>query len=259
MFVREALDHDHALYLANLIDAGVVMKDRIWSTPDLLIIDGRHRREAFELAGHKSGPVDFYKVDDEADLIAAAYRANTGGSKPPTIADTEHTIGLLLEKSVSMRLIGDMLGLPASIARKYATEVKSRQNRAKLVKAAAAVTEGNTTVAKAAEQYEVDPVKLKEMLTGTKERSRHGSNGIKEMQRTLTKLFHSLGMKNASLCRKMIEKFEDGDMSSSEVLEVFAHLEKLQSGSGRVITDWKARFAAKAGINIKPKRARKAA
>lgn len=257
MFVREELDHDHVLYLAGLIDANVKMKDNIWATPEHHMIAGRHRKEAYELAGHKEVDVDIYVPDNELDHIAAAYKENTGGSKPPTISDTEHTIGLMIERGASARSIAELLGLPGSLTRKYVAEVKSKLDRAKLVRAATAVTEGNLTVQKAAEQFGADPEKLKELLSGSRKREKRG-NGIAEMQRALTKLYRGAGQKNSVLCRRLIEKFEDADMSSKEVLAVFSHLEKLQAGSARAIAEWKTRFAAKAGIEIKPKRKRSA-
>ena len=239
LFVRKELDGDHVLYLAELMNGGTEMKDRIKVNEDLIMVDGRHRKEAYELCKVMEVKVDIVVIDDETDLIAEAYKANTGGSKPPTIADTEHTIMLLLDRGESMKRIGELLVLPASMARKYVGEVKSRMNRAKLQRAADAVTDGGLTIGKAAEQYEVDLDKLKEVLSGHK---RSHKQGVAEVQKQLTKTYKTLGQKNAAAIRKLLEKLEDGDVSERQVSEIFRHAEHLNKQSAKSISEWKARF-----------------
>ena len=244
LFVRGELDQDHALYLGDLIEAGVSMRDMIEVTERdglIEIVDGRHRKEGYELAKVSEVKVKVLDFDSEAEMIAYAYRANTGGSKPPTPADTEHTIMLLIQQNEGMKRIGELLGLPTSLARRYATEVKSRMNRAQLQRAAGAVTEGGLTVTKAAAQYDVDPEKLKEILSGHIHKVK---NGVAECQRNLSTLYKSVGLKNARLLKSLIEKYEDGDVNAKQMLEIFKHLEDLQKKSSKVTVDWKARFQA---------------
>lgn len=119
-----------------------------------VVVEGRHRKEAYELNNVAEIKVKVLEFDDEAEMIAYAYKANTGGSLPPTPQDTEHTIMLLLEHGETMKRIGELLGLPAGMARKYISSVKSKISRQKLMKAAAAITDGGLTVAKAAEHRE---------------------------------------------------------------------------------------------------------
>lgn len=243
LFVRKELDQDHVLYLAELVEGGVEMNSKIKVTEDMTLIDGRHRKEAFELAKVTEIKVDVYKIDDETELIAEAYKANTGGSKPPTVADTEHTIMLLLDRGESMKRIGEMLVLPASMARKYAGEVKSRMNRAKLQRAAEAVTEGGLTVSKAAEQHNVDADKLKEVLSGHK---RKHKSGVVEVQRQLTVIYRGLAQRNVAVLRKMTQKFEDGDVSKKQVEEIIRHIKSLLNKSSKTVTEWETRFLASA-------------
>ncbi len=240
LFVRKELDSDHVLYLAELIDGGTEMKDRVRATEDMIVIDGRHRKEAYELAKVDEVKIDVFRVEDEIELISEAYKANTGGSKPPTIQDTEHTVMLLLDRGESIKCIGELLGLPASMARKYTTEVKSRMNRAKLQRAAESVTEGGLTITKAAEQYGVDVEKLKYVLSGHKRNHKQG--GVAEVQRQLTKTFKTLGQKNAAAIRRILEKLEDGDITERQVREIFVHVEALHKRSAKSMSDWKARF-----------------
>ena len=54
LFVRKELDVEHALYLAELIENGTPMRDLIEVTDTAdhtnIVVDGRHRKDAYELA-----------------------------------------------------------------------------------------------------------------------------------------------------------------------------------------------------------------
>lgn len=244
LFVRKVLDQDHALYLAELMDGGVEMRDPIEVT-DLLvpnsIVDGRHRKHAFDVNGVEEVKVRVLEFEDEAEMIAYAYKANTGGSKPPTQEDTEHTIDVLLNHGVAKKRIGEILNLPLEVARKYINSVQSKLERQKVMRAAAAIRDGGLTLAKAAVQYDVDPDKVKAALGG-KKKAKHG---VEELQRTLTTAYRSLGMKNARAIRSLLEKHEDGDVAEKQVRSIFDHIEHLQRQSTKSVADWKKRFETK--------------
>ena len=240
LFVRQSLNEDHALYLAELMENGVDLPP-IKVASDFTVIDGRHRVEAHVVNMKKEIRCEVLDLTDETEIISEAYKANTGGSLPPTREDTEHTIMLLLERKESKKRIGELLGLPPGLARRYISEVQSRTNRAKLQRAAAAVTDGGLTVAKAAESHEVDLEKLKEILSVRRRKHKHG---VAEMQRALTKTYKSLGSKNASALRRLLEKYDDGDVTEKQVRDIFSHLEDLQKKQTRSTTDWKHRFDA---------------
>lgn len=240
LFVRQVLNQDHALFLAELIENGVELPP-IRITRERVVIDGRHRIEAYELNNRVEIKAEVEEVGTENELIAEAYKANIGGSLPPTPQDTEHTIMLLLERGEAMKRIGELLGLPAGMARKYINSVKSKTSRQKLMRATTAITDGGLTIAKAAEQYDVDPDKLKEILSG--HRRKH-KQGVAEIQRGLTSSHKSLSMKNAALIRRLLEKYEDGDVTEGHVNDIFVHIEQLQKRAARAVSDWKKRFDA---------------
>jgi len=241
LFVRQQLDADHVVYLAQLIEAGVNMRDPIEVTADLSVVDGRQRREAYDLAGVTSVTVRVIEFESEAELISYAYRSNVGGSLPPTPADTEHTVMLLLDRGEPKRRIGELLGLPTSLARKYIAGVEAKRARALLQEAVSAVAEGGLTVAKAAERFGVDLDQLKEKLSGQRP---NGRENLAEVQRKLSNRFRSGGQKNAALLRSLLEGFGDGDVTEKQAKDIFRHLERLQLRSIKAVADWRSRFEA---------------
>lgn len=243
LFVRKALNQEHALYLAELLENGVELPP-IKITQDRVVIDGRHRIEACQVALRKEIEAEIVTVRDETDLIVEAYKANVGGPLPPSRDDTEHTVMMLLERGEPKKKIAELLGLPAGMARRYVNDVQSKASRAKLQRAAAAVTDGGLTVARAAEQYGASVEKLKEMLSG---RRRKHKEGIAEIRRNFTKLYKSVGLKNANAIKRLLEKHEDGDVTEKQARDIFTHIEHLQKESSRKVADWRKRFEAMSG------------
>lgn len=240
LFVRQALNPDHVLVLAGYAENGVKLPP-IKITPDRAVVDGRHRIAAYQLLDRDQVEAEVVEVDSEAELIAMAYKANVGGSLPPSSKDTEHTVMLLLEHKETMKRIGELLGLPSGLARRYVKEVQTRAASAKMQRAVSAVTDDGLTVVKAAELHEVDPEKLKERLSGHRRAQR---SDIPEIQRGLTRTFRSLGARNATLLRNLLERHVDGEVSERQVREIFTHFRRLQKQSGRTLDDWMSRFEA---------------
>lgn len=238
LFVRLRLDQDRVLALAELIEAGKKLPP-IEITPDNVILEGRHRTEAHELCERAEIECEIVNIDDEIEMISYAYKANAGGALPPKREDTEHTIVMLLERGANKKQVAELLDLPPSVARKYITEINSKMTRAKLTRAAGAVTDGGLTVAKAAEHYGVDPAKLKELLRGSKKANKPG---IAELLRSLSALYRSVSQKNAATARRILEQFEDGDVTAKQVRQVFHQMERLQRNSSRAVADWIKRF-----------------
>lgn len=244
LFVRKELKHDWALQLGELISAGVVMKDKIRVTEDMVILDGRHRKEAYELAGVKEIEVEIVRVSSELEFISEAYRANTGGSMPPTKEDTEHVVALLLNRGESMKRIAEILALPTSVARKYATDVKSRMRRANMQRAIESITEGGLNVSKAADQYGVDLDELKAQIYGVRKKKAL-TNGIGEMHRQLSFNQRSASQKTANLLRTLLNRFEDGDVTEKQVRDIIDDISRAQKRGVKVLSEWVKRFDAK--------------
>lgn len=240
-YVRKQLDTEWAIQLGELIESGVEL-DPIFITRDGKVIDGRHRIEAHELAGKTEIRCKIVDADNDIELVVFAMKCNMGGSLPPNKADIEHTICELLNRGVPKKKIEEVFDiLPGRLVRKYLGEVESRLLRAKLAKAATAVVEGGLTLAKSAEQYQVKEGDLRAMLGSKAKRKK---NGVGELRRELTSRFRSSGAKTAFALRKMIELYQDGDVSHRQVLDLFDHLDSLTRQEARAIAGWRKRFDA---------------
>ncbi|MBI4713759.1 hypothetical protein HY771_01035 [Candidatus Uhrbacteria bacterium] len=244
--MRRELDTEHALYLGQLIANGVTMRTPIEVTDCdgilNVVVDGRHRKEGYELAGMNEIDVRVLEFESEVEMIGYAYRANAGGSLPPTPEDTEHTVMLLIDKGESIKRISELLSLPPGMTRIYVKSVKSKSARKQLMKAASAVTDGGLTIAQAAEKHGVDPETLKDHLSG--KRRKH-KQGVADVQRQLTTAYKSMGSKNAALIRSLLEKLDDGDVTRRQVADIFAHINELQKSASRALEGWRSRFEVK--------------
>ncbi|HOR57431.1 MAG TPA: ParB N-terminal domain-containing protein [bacterium] len=239
-FVRTGLNEDHVLHLAELIEAGTELPP-INITSDMLVVDGRHRIEAYKLNGLDKTKAVLVEVRDKTSLIAEAYRANIGGSLPPTPADTEHTIKLLVGSGASMKKIATLLGLPPSITRRYVGSVKAKDARRRLSEAVSAVVSQNATVEEAARLFGVNPATLQERLGG-KQHGDKGRLGISELNQALTRHNKSAGQKLRSIVESAIRLYEDGDATSKEVLDLIKRVDAGLRSSLETNADKNTRF-----------------
>jgi hypothetical protein len=241
-YVRTALNSDWAYQLAELIESGVE-PDPIYITRDGKVIDGRHRLQAHSAANRTEIRCKIVEADNDIELIAFALKCNMGGSMPPSKADFEHVIRELLNRGTPKKQLADTLPmLPNSLVRKYLKEVESRMNRAQLAKAATAVAEGGLNVPTASIQYNVDEKDLKAILSSTSKRK--SKNGIEELERAFSNRFRSNGTRTAASLRKILDMYQDGDVTHKQVLKMFNHLEHLIKRETRAIAGWRKRFDA---------------
>lgn len=238
LFVRRALDEDRVIDLAALIEHGEEL-DPIEVTPENEVIDGRHRIEAHSLLNRESIKAKVTVVANETDIIARAYRANTGGAKPPTQEDTEHTVTLLLGRGQSHKRIAEMLGLPVSLTRKYIDTIHSKTKRMKVQQALDAVAGGGLSPVQAAQKYDLDVSILKSAISGRRSKTKEGFAGI---QRSVTTLYRSASQRNRMVLEGLLKRYEDADISESQVRQILGHMEKSHKSMGQRIQDWKNRF-----------------
>src|SRR3989344_5959134 len=219
-FVRKELNADWALQLGDLVEHGVEM-DPIYITRENKVIDGRHRMEAHELAK---------KPEIKCKIVEADN-------------DIEHTIQDLLNRGVPKKQLAETLSmLPGKLVRKYLNDVESQMQRAKLQKAALAISNGGLTVPKAAIHYDVPEDQLKALLT-TRVKGKT-KRGIEEIQRQLSVSYKSLGQRNSATVGRLLEPDQDGAGSHKQAMKIFTHLDHLIKVSSRKATEWRKRFEA---------------
>jgi transposase-like protein len=220
----------------------------------LAIVDGRHRKMAYEMCDRAEVEVKVLKFTDEVEMITYAFRANADPAAPlpPSTHDIEHTVELLLERGQTIKAIVEALGLPAKMTRKFVQQVNDRLERAKVMRAAAAVTEDGMRVTDAAQKFGADPEKVKIVLSGNRKKRK---DDMKELERKLTHFFKSVSQRNAATCRKMLEEYDNGDVSAAEVRKVLGKIAAWQKQSARALGDWQARFEAKFSTGVGTKTA----
>src|SRR4029077_10348078 len=102
-FVRKGINQDHVLMLAELYEAAMLEHKgdmvaaskavtAIQLTDEHDLIDGRHRKEAMELAQITEAYVEVKSGMTSSELVVAAAKANYGGALPPTREDMIYTI-----------------------------------------------------------------------------------------------------------------------------------------------------------------------
>lgn len=245
LFVRTCLNQDHAMMLGLAMEHGERLPP-IQVTREFVVIDGRHRIEAHLLNSCKAIECEIIDVTDETELIRLAYRANAKSSLPPTQDDTEHTVALLLERKVTMKRIGELLALPASLARTLVKHVESKIMRKKVAKAIALVANGKYTTEQAAAEVGVPLGAVQDAMTPPKNRKRHSDAG--EIQRSITRLGRSTARKYSALLQELLKKVEDGDITVKAAAQIFQHVERLHRANSRSTAGWKARFEVANGL-----------
>lgn len=255
LFVRVALDEKWAETLGDLLMAGTELPPVIvCSVGDRFrLLDGRHRKWAYEANGKTTIPAIIVEVaGGEVELIAASYRYNVGGSMPPTISDTQHTIEAMLDAGASKKKIGDLLDLPALVARKYIETVEQAVKRRRVNKAAHDVAERSLTLPEAAEINNVTVDELKARMGVKPGRKKKEKNdfvgaGLNACSRKHRGLSSSRGKYLAELVKRVIES----EVTPQQALDVLDALGKMARQDIRTVEDWRKRLALRVNGTVK--------
>ena len=226
-YVRVALSEEHVLRFAELYEHKAEVPLIKVTEGTMQLIDGRHRKAAMLLYGLTEAEVELVAEAEFPELIIQALKANVGGSLPPSKADIQLTIKILLEKKVTQKWIisqiHEMVGFPKSLVRRWLDNVHSELSKAKKVRALNAVTEGGMTVPDAAKEFGVDPETIKDAIRG--KRKKAGELGANAIKGGITTKFKSLWASNGRLLRKLSQGYEDGEVTKECLQDVLAHIE----------------------------------
>ena len=256
-FVRKGINQDHVLMLAELYEAAMLESNSdsvaasravaaIQVTEEMELVDGRHRKEAMELAQITDARVEVLPPMTTAELVVAAAKANYGGALPPTREDMIFTIEQLLTRhGMTAKAVEEhMTMLPKSVVRKYVNMANKRINEIRLKLAITDMANG-LTLQQAARQHSLKPEAVQLALEGKKPKSK---TGAAQLSSALTAYTKGYSGQVSRIINKSIEEFRNGEISEDTVQTALNHQGHLMRRMFLRLEDWQRRLkAAKVG------------
>jgi predicted transcriptional regulator len=260
--VRIELNRDHVDHLKDLIGAGVEMDPLLVSEDDDELIDGRHRKAAYLEIGIKEAECEIRTFASQAEKIVAALHANVGGSLPPTHADVNHTMQILLTSGESRKsiieMVSERIGFPPKLIARHLDEVQSNMAKARLKKAASAVVNSGKTVHEAAAEEGVKLETLKKFLKVEGETDDDRATSVNQVKSYLSTQFASLQCSQGQVLSKVLRELKDGLLTPEESQIVIEHVKKLTGRLNHHHEEWVKRFASHIGSTVEATEATKA-
>lgn len=258
VYVRTDLDWDRVTQLWDILttpgedgqptelDPIEVTTDFVPDGSEYVVIDGRHRIQAYTDAERNQIPIRIVRVKSMEELVARAWLANNRSDAPlpPSSDDRKHTITLLISMGISKRRIAEMLGFPGSLGRKYVDDVVKEIARYNMDQAAKAVSEQDMRPSEAAAQFGVDETKLREKINSSR-RAKKVQVNLDEIKAKLTYQQKSDSMKMAAVAKKIIDLFDNGEITEEEAADMFKLLRNQHNQAGRRLKGWEDRFKKK--------------
>lgn len=256
-YVRKSINTDHVLMLAELYESGMLESKGdmvkasqvvrpIQITEEGELVDGRHRKEAMELAQITEAKVEVLPAMTSAQLVVAATKANYGGALPPSREDMVYTIEQLMTRHgmTAAAIESQMVMLPRSVARKYISMANKRINETRLKLAITDISNGST-VLQAARNHNLKPEAIQLALSGKKPKTKTGASQLSAALTTYAKGFSN---QTSRIIGRALEDFRDGELSEEAVQTTINHFGHLLRRMFLRAQDWENRLkAAKMG------------
>lgn len=251
-YVRRGINQDHVLMLAELYEAAMVeSKDSVAAsraitaiklTEEGELVDGRHRKEAMELAQLTDIRVEIVPAMSPSQLVVEATKANYGGALPPTREDMIFTVEQLLSKhGMSAKAIEDsMTMLPKSVVRKYINMANRRLTDLKLKLAIADLSNG-MAITQAARVHGLKVEAIQLQLEGKKPKSK---TGAAQLSSVLTTHHKSHAAQIGRVVNKAIDDYRDGELSEEALQSALNHYGHLLRRQFIRLEDWQNRLKA---------------
>lgn len=237
--VRKKLDDSHVYNLAMLYEAGEELPP-IVITKQMEIIDGRHRKEAMELAGRQVANCIISSEVEEGAIIVSALKANVGGALPPTKEDIVHSIVLLFNQGWTEKKVVDNMPFPRVVTRRYAKDAWGIILKAKLTSALKAISDDGVTVKVASERFGVPEEKIKEHLNPNRKREKQ--RGVAYRKSHISRAYQGFHRKIAYEIQALSREFEDQIVSEDEALSVFDNIFELIKKGEKRVEEHRTRF-----------------
>jgi len=246
--VRIALDSDRVNYLKSLKDSGIELDPVLVSEEEdgsFELIDGRHRKAAYQLSGSTTIRCQVKKYDSLTEKIVVALKCNVHGPLPPKEADLSHVMQLLLAAGESRRSIIEMIsfqvGFPPRLIKKHLDWVQANLQKSLLRKAHNTVVNDGKTVHEAAAEYGISVETLKKHLQ-EKNGDEEGAINFNQLQshirQNCNRLNHVLGSNLSRIARDL----KDGVINEREAMTMIAYVEQLVENFNRRHREWVKRF-----------------
>lgn len=217
-------------------------KDPLLITADGQLMDGRHRKEVYELCGIDMVLCEISPLTEQKDIIAEAWARNSDASLPPDAEAFEHTVIMFRVLRCSQKEIAERMRIPLNYARKIISKILHKETQRLLAIAATDMSENDLSVSKAAEKHGVDLKQLKDYIKPR--RNKRGKSNVDTIKALLTKNATSFGTRQGRLMKTLFERFEDGEMNPAEFEEIFEQLRKGAKTVARTVGEWESRFRA---------------
>lgn len=251
-YVRKGINQDHVLMLAEIYEAAMLEgKDSVEAskaieaikvTPEGDVVDGRHRKEAMELAQLTDIRVEL--VDGtKADLFVLAIKANHGGSLPSTREDMIFNVEQMLGKmGMTQKAVEEALPiLPKSVVRKYINTAVKRISEAKLRLALHDISSAGLTLHQAAKVHGLKVEAIQLALEGKKPKSKLGAA---QLSATLTTYTKGYSNQISRVINKAIEDYQAGEIPEEAAQAAINHLGHLLRRIFLRTEDWNSRVKA---------------
>ncbi len=256
-FVRIALNEDHVVHLASLLEAGTELPDILVADDpdgqyDKAVVDGRHRIAAHELLGHVEMKCELRKFASYAEMVLVALKCNLGGALPPGASDISHTMELLLASGMKRRDIiaqtSETTGFPPRLVQKHLADVQSKLAKVRLKKAANSVTSEGMTVSEAAAHHGVKLEALKKLLQPEGELEKNGGCNVPQLKAFLSNRFGSMNKSGAHTLSRLSHDLKDGVAKPDDARDIIEHLGKIRDKQVAFFKNWEERLIAAAEI-----------
>jgi hypothetical protein len=244
VYVRKEASQERVQMFADLYTSKVAHTiPLIVVTQDGVLIDGRHRLMALRYLGEPGYDCEVRQCYDNFDLTMEALKANMGGSKEVTMAEIRKNIIDLLQQKYSRKKIIAGLPFPKEMSTQLYHDAESNWIVARTRFACYLVRDKNYTVEEAAAHYSVTALSVKRELNRMKKREadQESVSDMGTIKQIITNRYYGLTKKQGNYFKKLIDKYENGDLTDVMLTEAMAHVDHQVRIHQSAMNDWKER------------------
>jgi len=237
--IRNTINQDHVEFLAGLIAGGTDLGP-IKITKDYIIVDGRHRIEAFKFWETKTIKAIIVENDTPMGILTEALSSNMGGALPPTKADLRRVMTILINKNYSKKRIYEEFKeiLPLSLIKTSYQYALLRINNKKVIEVIQLINDSGLTKEKAAGMVGI-PV---EWVTKKLNTGKNNGEYIQAMKAELNGYFNHFNKKLGKAYSRVLQGYDDALATKNDTQRVIRHLGLLITNQNRMYVNWQRRW-----------------